>query len=130
MAKHSKSYIAAGLANKNTNSMYPVFQSWLADKNLGTDITSAMGLAIPQTKYLLNGAYMRLKNITVGYTLPSKLTNRLHINRIRVYASADNLFEISALKKYFDPETVTNGDSYGYVYPFNRQYTVGVSVTF
>ena len=130
MAKHSKSYIAAGLANKNTNSMYPVFQSWLADKNLGTGITSAMGLAIPQTKYLLNGAYMRLKNITVGYTLPSKLTNRLHINRIRVYASADNLFEISALKKYFDPEAVTNSDSYGYVYPFNRQYTVGVNVTF
>ena len=73
---------------------------------------------------------MRLKNITVGYTLPSKLTNRMHINRIRVYASADNLFEISALKKYFDPEAVTNSDSYGYVYPFNRQYTVGVNVTF
>ena len=54
----------------------------------------------------------------------------MHINRIRVYASADNLFEISALKKYFDPEAVTNSDSYGYVYPFNRQYTVGVNVTF
>ena len=46
MAKHSKSYIAAGLANKNTNSMYPVFQSWLADKNLGTGITSAMAFCI------------------------------------------------------------------------------------
>lgn len=85
MAKHSKSYIAAGLASKN---------------------------------------------ITLGYTLPSKLTQRMHVSRIRVYASADNLFETSALKKYFDPEAVTNSDSYGYVYPFNRQYAVGVNVTF
>ena len=130
MAKHSKSYIAAGLANKNVNAKYPVFQSWLADKNLGTDINSAMGLAIPQTKYLLNAAYLRLKNITIGYSLPTSVTNRLHVNRIRIYASADNLFEISALKKYFDPEAVTNSDSYGYVYPFNRQYSFGVNVTF
>ncbi len=130
MAKHSNSYIAAGLANANTDAMYPVFQSWLADKNLGTSSTTAMGLAIPQTKYLLNGAYLRMKNLTIGYTLPAKITNRWHINRIRVYASADNLFEISALKKYFDPEAVTQSDTYGYVYPFNRQYSFGVNVTF
>lgn len=130
MAKHSQSYIAAGLANANTDAEYPVFQSWLADKNLGTSTTSAMGLAIPQTKYMLNGAYLRMKNLTVGYTLPAKLTNRWHISRIRVYVSADNLFEISALKKYFDPEAVTQSSSYGYVYPFNRQYSFGVNVTF
>lgn len=130
MAKHSQSYIAAGLANKNTDSKYPVFQSWLADKNLGTDINSAMGLAIPQTKYLLNGAYMRVKNITIGYTLPEKLTKSIKLSRVRLYVSADNIFEISALKKYFDPEAVTQSDSYGYVYPFNRQYSFGLNVTF
>lgn len=129
MAKHSQSYINAGLANKNTDAQYPVFQSWLADKNLGTSSTEAKGLAIPQTKYMLNGAYLRLKNITIGYTLPSALTNKLHINKVRIYVSADNLFEISALKKYFDPEAVTNSDSFGYVYPFNRQYSFGLNVT-
>lgn len=129
MSKHSQSYINAGLANQNLNARYPVFQSWLADKNLGTGV-NAMGLAIPQTKYLLNGSYLRVKNITLGYTLPQALTKKARVSRIRVYVSGDNLFEWSGLKKYFDPETVTNESSYGYVYPFNRQYSCGVNVTF
>lgn len=125
MAKHSQSYIDAGLANQNLDAKYPVFQSWLADKNLGTGI-NAMGLAIPQTGHLLNGSYLRIKNITVGYTL----TKKASVNRIRLYVSADNIFEWSGLKKYFDPESVTDESTYGYVYPFNRQYTFGVNVTF
>ncbi len=128
-AKDSKSWIAAGLANQNLNSKYPVLQCWLADKNLGSGI-HAMGCAIPQTGYLLNGAYLRMKNITIGYTLPSALTQKIGISRLRVYVSGDNLFEFSELKKYFDPEAVTQNDSYGYVYPFNRQYTVGLNITF
>lgn len=130
MGKHSQSYIQAGLANQNLNAQYPVLQSWLADKNLGTDINNSMGLAIPQTGYLLNGAYLRIKNITVGYTLPQELTKKAHLSRVRVFVSGDNLFEWSALKRYFDPEAVTNESGYGYVYPFNRQYSCGVNVTF
>ena len=129
MAKHSQSYIAAGLANQNLNAKYPVMQAWLADKNLGTGI-NAMGLAIPQTGYMLNGSYLRIKNITVGYTLPTTWTQKLRLSRVRLYVSGDNLFEWSGLKKYFDPEAVTNQDSFGYVYPFNRQYSFGVNVTF
>lgn len=128
MAKHSQSYINAGLANQNLDSKYPVFQSWLADKNLGTGI-NGMGLAIPQTNYMLNGSYLRIKNITIGYTLPARWTKKTHLNRVRIYVSGDNLFEWSGLKKYFDPEAVTNSDSYGYVYPFNRQYSFGINVT-
>lgn len=130
MAKHSQSYINAGLANQNLNARYPVLQSWLADKNLGTDIDQSMGLAIPQTNYLLNGAYLRIKNITLGYTLPSEWTRKAHLSRVRVFVSGDNIFEWSALKKYFDPEAVTDESNYGYVYPFNRQYSFGVNVTF
>lgn len=129
MGKHSQAYINAGLAHQNLNAKYPVFQSWLADKNLGTG-TDAMGLAIPQTGYLLNGAYLRLKNITLAYTLPTEWTKKAKLNRVRIYVSGDNLCEWSELKKYFDPEAVTNEDSYGYVYPFNRQYSVGVNLTF
>ena len=129
MAKHSQSYIAAGLANQNLNAKYPVMQAWLADKNLGTGI-NAMGLAIPQTGYMLNGSYLRIKNITVGYTLPTIWTQKLRLSRVRLYVSGDNLCEWSGLKKYFDPEAVTYLDSCGYVYPFNRQYSFGVNVTF
>lgn len=129
-AKHSQAYLDAGLADANLNAAYPVFQCWLADKNLGTRIDQSMGMAIPQTKYLLNGAYMRMKNLTLGYTLPQALTRKLRLGSLRFYASADNLFEISQLKKYFDPEAVTEGSGYGYVYPFNRQYTFGINVNF
>ena len=82
------------------NSKYPVFQSWLADKNLGTGI-NGMGLAIPQTNYMLNGSYLRIKNITIGYTLPARWTKKAHLNRVRIYVSGDNLFEWSGLKKIF-----------------------------
>lgn len=130
MAKHSQAYINAGLANQNLDAKYPVLQSWLADKNLGTSIDQSMGMAIPQTNYLLNAAYLRIKNITIGYTLPAELSKRIRLSRVRIFASADNLFEWSALKDYFDPEAITNSSEYGYVYPFNRQYSFGVNVTF
>lgn len=130
MAKHSQSYIHAGLANQNLNARFPVLQSWMADKNLGTKINEAMGLVIPQTGYLLNGAYLRIKNITVGYTLPAALTKKIGVSRLRLFASGDNIFEWSALKKYFDPEAITDESNFGYVYPFNRQYSFGVNVTF
>lgn len=130
VAKHSKSYIDAGLHLQNMDAQYPVLQCWLADKNLGTRVDQSKGLAIPQTKYMLNGAYLRLKNVTLGYTLPSHLTETIGVNRLRLYVSGDNLFEWSELKAYFDPEATTNESSFGYVYPFNRQFIVGLNLTF
>jgi hypothetical protein len=130
MAKHSKAYIAAGLANQNLDAKYPVLQSWLADKNLGLRIDESMGLAISQTRYLLDGAYLRIKNITLGYTLPKTLSDKIKLNRIRLFVSGDNLFEWSEVRRYFDPEAITDESNFGYVYPFNRQYIVGLNVTF
>ena len=89
-----------------------------------------MGLAIPQTDYLLNGSYLRVKNITIGYTLPAEWTRKLSISKLRLYVSGDNLAEWSGLKKYFDPEAITNAGSFGYVYPFNRQFSFGLNLTF
>ena len=130
MAKHSKAYIAAGLANQNLNSQFPVLQSWLADRNLGTRIDQSMGLAIPQTGHLLSGAYLRIKNITLGYTLPKTLTNKANLSRVRLFVSTDNLYEWSEVRKYFDPEAITEDTRNGYTYPFNRQYIFGLNVTF
>jgi hypothetical protein len=89
-----------------------------------------MGLAIPQTKYLLSGAYLRIKNITLGYTLPKTLSDKIKLNRIRLFVSGDNIFEWSEVRQYFDPEAITDESNFGYVYPFNRQYIVGLNVTF
>ena len=127
--KHSRSYIEAGLDRENKTSYYPILQCWLADKNLGTSIDKNAGLAIPQTRYLLNGAYLRVKNITLGYSLPISLTKKLYLSSLHVYLSLDNAFEWSGLKRYFDPEAVTNESSFGYVYPFDRRLTLGLDIT-
>ncbi|WPU97099.1 TonB-dependent receptor [Mucilaginibacter sabulilitoris] len=122
-AQHSKSYIAAGLADANTNSYYPVLQSWLADANYGS------GLDIPQSKYLLNGAYLRIKNVSLGYTFPVRFSKRLKISRLRIFATGDNLYEFSAIKKYIDPEAVNQGAS-AMAYPFQRKYAFGINLDF
>jgi TonB-linked SusC/RagA family outer membrane protein len=140
-AKHSQAYLDAGLADANTDAKFPVLQSWLADRNLGERIDQAQGLAVPQTKYMLSGAYLRLKNLTVGYTLPSRLTERIKISRLRVYVSGENMAELSKVKKFFDPESITDNvdkadptkstsSGWGYAYPFQRRYSFGLELQF
>ena len=82
--------------------------------------------------YIQDGSYLRLKNLTLGYTLPRNLTQRIGISRLRVYAMAENLFTWT---KYwgFDPEIGTSGTSLGVdygVYPQARTYTIGVNLNF
>ena len=85
--------------------------------------------------YVCDGSYLRLKNITLGYTLPVALTRKLTIERLRVYVQAENLVTWT---KYwgFDPEISSGPDgikSLGIdrgVYPQARTFTVGVNVSF
>jgi hypothetical protein len=67
-----------------------------------------------------------LKNLTIGYTLPVSVTKRFGLNRLRVFFSGENLYEISPIKKYLDPESITDG--YGWEYPYQRKYSFGVNV--
>ncbi|MEM9672119.1 MAG: TonB-dependent receptor [Bacteroidota bacterium] len=141
-AKHSDAYIEAGLADQNLDAQYPVLQSWLADRNLGERIDQSQGLAIPQTRYLLDASYLRLKNLTVGYTLPSTLVDRLGLSQLRVFFSGENLTEWSALRDFYDPEAINDnlkfdpsvstgrGEGKGYAYPIQRRYAVGINVNF
>ncbi|MBQ2523625.1 MAG: TonB-dependent receptor [Prevotella sp.] len=90
--------------------------------------------------YIQDGSYLRLKNITLGYTLPRSLTNKIGINRFRAYVRAENLFTWT---KYwgFDPEigagfdndtqkhrTENSGVDYG-VYPQARTFTIGFNIS-
>jgi hypothetical protein len=142
-AKHSQAYIDAGLADQNLDAKYPILQAWLADRNLGERIDEAQGLALPQTGYMLNGAYLRLKNLTIGYSLPSSLTKKIKINKIRIFVSGENITEWSEVANYFDPEQITESRvkidprvsagravGSGFSYPFSRQYSFGLNVTF
>ncbi len=86
-----------------------------------------------QTRYLRNGAYARLKNIQVGYTFPSVITNKLRMQRLRMYISAENVLTITSLPDAFDPETVYSnytGSNTGKTYPLQTTFSFGLSATF
>lgn len=83
-----------------------------------------------------NGAYMRLKNLTIGYTLPQSLLNHLRpLTKVRVYFTGNDLWETSKIRDGWDPEQSRNAYSDSesnaiYRYPFCRSYTVGLDITF
>jgi len=85
-------------------------------------------------KFLLNLAYFRLKNVSVGYTLPSKLTEKIGLENVRVFATGENLFYLSQLKKinpYIDPEQMSTGSIVlGFTYPWQTTYVLGVDIKF
>lgn len=94
----------------------------------------------PQTKYLNNLAYLRVKNFTVGYTLPQNLTRKIFVEKLRFYFSAQNLFTFDNIDGVMDPEC-TGGSSKSYTngmdmtmagraMPFNRQWSCGLQITF
>lgn len=83
--------------------------------------------------YVEDGSFLRLQNLTLGYTLPSKLTNKIGMTRCRFYATGYNLFTWTSYKGY-DPEVnigegISPNQDYN-MYPRSRTYTFGVQVSF
>jgi TonB-linked SusC/RagA family outer membrane protein len=74
--------------------------------------------------WLINGGYFRLKNISVGYTLPNAIVDRLGMQNIRVYGNASDLFTIDNYPQGWDPEVSASG------YPITSSFLLGVSVQF
>ena len=87
-------------------------------------------------RFVKNGSYLRLKNITLGYNLPTDVIKRLHLTNVRVYAAADNLLTFTQYPG-FDPEIGDGqyGNSLDYgidvgTYPQARTYRVGINLNF
>ena len=76
------------------------------------------------TFWLRNRAYVRLKTLEAGYTLPQKISQKMHCNKIRVFFVGTNLLTWSAFKLW-DPEI---GSSHGKNYPLNKNLSLGVSL--
>ena len=104
---------------ENPNGYFPRMKAYVAE--------GGAEAALTQTKYMQNAAYIRLKNLTFGYTLPAQWTNKLNISRLRIFFSGDNLFYVSGLYKHYniDPEGLG-----GQMYPLQRSYSFGLNVTF
>lgn len=104
---------------QNLDSYYPRPIRWTS-KNQQT-----------QSRYLQNAAYVRLKNLQFGYTLPSNITKRIRIQKIRMFISGENLWTYTKLAKMFDPETIDGGkNGNGNAYPLSKVFSCGISVNF
>ena len=113
-------------------------------ENQNTNIPAhdAVGGFGNSSRWIEDGSYLRIKNITLGYTLPSKLTEKLGINSFRIYATGTNLFTFTDYSG-FDPESnnaadITSSrnavDAFAGVdlasYPSQKQYTLGIDLKF
>ncbi len=96
-------------------------------------------LKLTNSRYLQNLRYLRFKNLTVGYTLPKKWTDAMHIQKVRFYFTGENLCYWSPLKKvtkYLDPEsaytrkTDENSVNDAMAYPWQKTFMFGVDITF
>ncbi|MBC9914350.1 SusC/RagA family TonB-linked outer membrane protein [Chitinophaga varians] len=116
----------------NPNAKYPnPYPNNANGKVLGLAAANGGNNFYPQSKYLLNLAYLRLKNITLGYTLPDALVKRAHLQKVRVYGSAQNIATISNVGVPIDPE-ITTGEAniYGRTWPFQKTWSFGLQVNF
>lgn len=78
-----------------------------------------------QTRYLLNAAYLRLKSLSLGYTLPISLTKQWGIQKCRIYVTGENLLTFKHTPEGFDPELDDP-----YKYPQQKSFAVGLNVVF
>ncbi len=124
--------------SKNNMAAYP--RLWGGNAGYGTPGSSILDAGCnnfyPQDRYLVNMAYLRLKNLTVGYTLPQQWTRKATIEKVRIYASFNNLCDlVNHTAQYgLDPE-ITTGDgsltngTFGRTAPITRSYSFGLQVT-
>lgn len=75
-------------------------------------------------KFLQDASYLRIKNITLGYTVPANWLKKLSIKQFRIYGSVENLHTWTNLPKGYDPENLS------WTYPFYRTWSIGANVTF
>jgi TonB-linked outer membrane protein, SusC/RagA family len=108
---------------ENPNAYFPRLRSYEALNDGGT-------LRQPTDRYLQDLAYVRLKNISIGYTLPAKIMSRFGFTNCRFYVTGENLITFTKFDtKYIDPEMAAT-EVNGRVYPFMKSYAFGLDLSF
>ena len=114
---------------ENTDAYFPM--QFYASRNVYIDGVTLGNDWRYSDMALFSASYLRVKNITLGYTLPKELTQKAYINNARVYVSGDNLFMFSAAPGIDPSMSLTGGmDVDAYSYPVMRTISIGVNVTF
>jgi hypothetical protein len=99
--------------------------AWLPNSYLSGWGTGGHGNRQRSSRYLQNGAYMRLKQVTLGYTLPQNLTKKVAISQARIYCTMQNILTFTKMTKLIDPELANDSS-----YPMPMSYDFGISITF
>lgn len=111
--------VQAGVADVNMDPYYPR-PYFSTGKNQNT-----------QSRYVQSAAYLRVKNVQLGYTLPAKVASIARLSSVRLYVSGENLATFSKLSKVFDPESVgLSGWNDGKTYPYSMVLSFGLNVNF
>ena len=138
LAKYNVYDPAKGNVNISEDNDYPCLWPGVSAAGNVPALASAGGNNnfYPQSKYLVHMSYLRLKNVTLGYTLPQNLVRKAYIQNLRVYASVDNLWLLHKGNGNLplDPEINTGeGIAYGgwgRTVPITRTWAVGLQLTF
>lgn len=104
----------------NTDAYFP--------RNYETDNSNYGPSRFTQTKYIQDGSYLAIRNITIGYTFSDKFLEKLDINNLRVFLSGENLINSDKLPDGLHPELEDRGR--GATYPFQRKFAFGLNLSF
>lgn len=108
---------------ENPNAYFPLMRGYIALNDRGS-------LNVKSDKYLQDLAYIRLKNLTIGYSLPQRLLKSVKLSNARIFASGENLWTTSKLRsKYIDPEQAAQ-EANGRAYPYSKTLSFGIDLTF
>lgn len=120
------SFIPEGFQDKiwskdNPDAYFPLLRGYTAQNS---------ELSVANDMYLQDLSYCKLRNLTIGYTIPASLLNKIRIERLRVYLSGENLFTWTKLDTdYIDPEE-TMSDPTARTYPMGKTFSFGLEVSF
>jgi TonB-linked SusC/RagA family outer membrane protein len=128
-------YFYEGMSS-GSNFMATTLNAWTPQNTNTTMPRAVLGdinrNARESDRFLEKGNFVRLRMLQLGYTLPESMVNSIHIERLRIYASGENLFTITSYKGT-DPEfsrDVLNGGVDTHVFPFTRSFILGLQLTF
>jgi len=111
----------------NPNAYFPRGRGYIALNSTNRS------LGVFNDKYLQDLAYLRIKNLNMGYSFPKKVLSKANIERLRIYFSGENLHTFTKLKsKYIDPEQAASGGANGdaKTYGWSRTFSLGLDITF
>lgn len=118
--------------NPNPNAYWPRMVAYSSENG-------GRPMGTPNNRYMQDASYLRLKALTIDYSLPQAWVSKLGLSGLKVYFTGENLFTFSNICENFDPEVIKGGDvdlkdrkgeEQGYSYPMLKTYTVGLNVSF